>query len=838
MKCLRHNRWTPTVLLGAVLLAAQSHSQTTTPSDLKIEGDPTLTLDPACNACKGAPLKLRVRNDSAQDVPISFSHGTIASDPKDKPFPADIAVTPLDAQGKPDSTRTTIKAHDSIDVQFQVTGVLGEAVWTVPLLNQGKQVVDIKVKNPKPDFTVKLDSSAPDNPELTFERGKPGTLTLRNDADTGYSVAVSYTVNSRTVNLSLADNAAQCEQGSLSGDPCIVKIPAHSPVQLKVVPEEKWFDLTPAPASWWKFWTWFSHPVQWAAWGLSRVGALLKDQTAEGRLQVQMASSMCARDRGAPILSYKITTHLAAFSKNAESLGGTLIIAGVLLLGGTLSLIVNFFLPMQERRRRLKTKLQQAGRKITDLSLELDSRVRVPVGVERQRLQQRIKDLSPLSPQYGPEVTDVEQSLDRLMKRLDVMEQMQRSLSGYWRHRQHDLPASVVRQVENSRKQAVDLLQKSDPSDADLQKILGLLQEIDNQQTTVGQANVAFAKQLIDELTRRRNERTAAPGTGPLVYNWFAVPGYPAGFFGGFNGLFIALGQELDSAPQNVDQTLPENYPALDALRVRLNLLDRFRKLLPLHPAPSDGFVHATQRLLTELQSSAWDSLMRAERAIREMEEGVFPEDIVAHVEQDRVRIKIDRLYVRQFEPAELSLEFGNRMLRNSAAREEFTYRWNFDHDNLTEDGWSVSHYFPYVTVREIIGLIRSLKRTVARWWWRLLKGIQTGDFGPLPDEVRAPYNVRASLILNSDGTPVAREITLRDGPLSVHPQLPVTGHALVAELFRLVLALGFAVLGLVAGAKDQILKLDVVPALIAVFLLGFGADQIKNLLTQQGSGK
>jgi hypothetical protein len=140
--------------------------------------------------------------------------------------------------------------------------------------------------------------------------------------------------------------------------------------------------------------------------------------------------------------------------------------------------------------------------------------------------------------------------------------------------------------------------------------------------------------------------------------------------------------------------------------------------------------------------------------------------------------------------------------------------------------------------VREIRGLIRSLKRTVRRLWLRLLKWIQTHDAGPLPEDVKGPYNVRASLILNSDGTTVAREITLRDGPLNVYPPLPVTGHALVAELFRLVLALGFAVLGLVAGAKDQILKLDVVPALIAVFLLGFGADQIKNLLTQQGSEK
>jgi hypothetical protein len=34
---------------------------------------------------------------------------------------------------------------------------------------------------------------------------------------------------------------------------------------------------------------------------------------------------------------------------------------------------------------------------------------------------------------------------------------------------------------------------------------------------------------------------------------------------------------------------------------------------------------------------------------------------------------------------------------------------------------------------------------------------------------------------------------------------------------------------GLIAGAKEQLLKLDLLPALVAVFMVGFGADQIKN---------
>jgi hypothetical protein len=41
------------------------------------------------------------------------------------------------------------------------------------------------------------------------------------------------------------------------------------------------------------------------------------------------------------------------------------------------------------------------------------------------------------------------------------------------------------------------------------------------------------------------------------------------------------------------------------------------------------------------------------------------------------------------------------------------------------------------------------------------------------------------------------------------------------------------AALGLFTGAKDQLLKLDTIPALIAIFTLGFTSDRIKSLLSQ-----
>jgi hypothetical protein len=50
-------------------------------------------------------------------------------------------------------------------------------------------------------------------------------------------------------------------------------------------------------------------------------------------------------------------------------------------------------------------------------------------------------------------------------------------------------------------------------------------------------------------------------------------------------------------------------------------------------------------------------------------------------------------------------------------------------------------------------------------------------------------------------------------------------------ELLQLLVVVVIAVLGLMGGAHDQLEKLDVVPGLIAVFLLGYSADSIKNVL-------
>ena len=95
---------------------------------------------------------------------------------------------------------------------------------------------------------------------------------------------------------------------------------------------------------------------------------------------------------------------------------------------------------------------------------------------------------------------------------------------------------------------------------------------------------------------------------------------------------------------------------------------------------------------------------------------------------------------------------------------------------------------------------------------------------------IRPPYKIKVTFV-REDGFAVPGEITAE---IRVRPPLSVKVRASFwTELLRLSLALGIAAFGLIVGAREQILKLDLLPALIAIFLLGFGSDRMKNLFAE-----
>jgi hypothetical protein len=259
--------------------------------------------------------------------------------------------------------------------------------------------------------------------------------------------------------------------------------------------------------------------------------------------------------------------------------------------------------------------------------------------------------------------------------------------------------------------------------------------------------------------------------------------------------------------------------------------------------------VNKRQTLFQLLGQEDWRSLRRPERLVSEMSDRIYSEDIKKEILEGRVEIRLDRNVVRAFEPALLNVQFKIPRFENCIARDEWVCKWDFGHapfegggrvqdgktgkgeagwqggltpkdsaepkndpkpspekkqngnqENLTEEGWSVAHYFPEP---------RNYTLTVR---FRDEEGADLNDVNVIPKKT---LTVGASI---------------EQSAVKWHKRIDYNAS------LRLVLALIPAVVGMVGGVKDEFLKMDLFLALGSIFGVGFASDTVKNLLTQKST--
>jgi hypothetical protein len=157
--------------------------------------------------------------------------------------------------------------------------------------------------------------------------------------------------------------------------------------------------------------------------------------------------------------------------------------------------------------------------------------------------------------------------------------------------------------------------------------------------------------------------------------------------------------------------------------------------------------------------------------------------------------ILIDRDVVRINRASMMRVVFSNPRYNQAAAKRRITCTWHFGHDNLTERGWEIYHYFP--TAQTYLVTVTFLDETQAE----------------IPQ-----------------GQPAVQKVIQVQAPYAEG-----RSHTAI-ELQRWLIGFLAAVLGLFAGAKDKITTLDTLGAVFAVFLLGFAIDLAKNLVIAKQS--
>ena len=770
---------------------------------LELQGITVLTLDPACNACRGAHIDLQVH--STVSGPLVLSVGDITSTSGAKNFNAKISVFPLDSSRElEDRKKAGIKAGETLKIRALITGTLDFGTWDVGLLNHGKPFGSFKVVNAAASFNVKPDIADLKNAEITFSADKPSSIRITNEDTIPYVLECVYTIGPVTVpcrpEAGKAEVAWWQSAGEAPKNSTSFKVPAQGSAQVVVTPDPAWFEDT-----------------EW-------LPGFLKDDVKDGQLRVRLRSMSCDSDPAAPVKGFDFKTHLTTHSPDVMALGGFVIVFVTLLAGALVSVLANLLLPGMARRLKVKEELVVLGRRVNDLSMSLDSRVRVSLGVERGRLAKRLAELGTISADFSTVIAEIEKAISGLTARLDLVEKLELFLRKFWRARSDGrLPMTVTREIDDVRQQITDLLGRSEPSDADLQAAQLLIQDLERRLNNVGQPNLVFAQRLVQRLNKMRDA---------FSQNALAARAVLRDLFAHLPALLAYVQKDVPK-PEDIQ---PLDYVTMDTILYQMEIANRYASLLenPVGKSQAARLNDNRNELLRLLLNSSWDAVNQAGILVQELQENVFPEDVAEAVKDKRVQIEADRNLVFLSEPVGFRLFFFDQRIAGSIARSQFTIQWDFGHDGLTEKGSGVSHFFPYATRLWVARRRQRLWRLIRRFVLRLLRTATRRpptqpDPRKDPRYLHEPFNLRASLI-HPDGTILALAFPKT---LDVYKPLPSRSTSFWVEGTRLTIALLLALVGLVAGAKEQLLKLDVFPALVAIFLIGFGANEVKKLFTQ-----
>jgi hypothetical protein len=245
--------------------------------------------------------------------------------------------------------------------------------------------------------------------------------------------------------------------------------------------------------------------------------------------------------------------------------------------------------------------------------------------------------------------------------------------------------------------------------------------------------------------------------------------------------------------------------------------------------------------LIELLGTLSWRALRDATLLIQEMREDVYEEDILKEISKpNQAEITFDTQKTRPYQPVFFSIQFKDSRYNSAAALQRLLCHWSFP-DDLSEYTWSVCHYFSGhepATLPPIAASQHTNTNTAA----------PVAD-PPDPDEVPNP---KRSLRRASSKNDIRRSFniyaTIRGQQPDEAPELPAPPLKMVvhiqsrnstersrlwAEVLQFSIAFGVALAGLLSGALEQLNKLDVMAASIAIIGLGFGASSIKNILTQ-----
>ncbi len=526
----------------------------------------------------------------------------------------------------------------------------------------------------------------------------------------------------------------------------------------------------------------------------------LRSGERQGRLVLQHEPDPSFRVLALAQKTYPVNAHLNYWSSVAQRIWNAASILVVLLIGIVVSLLINYALPMQRERTAVKQLLAEQDGRLGGLGSVISSRTLNLLRVEKKRLRNEVQSLWPIDPATEAALPKLKTRVRALGRRIELTVGIGEILKAL----EDDTALSQIEIDDADRlcRQVLQVAEKPEPTDDDFGRAQAALDRASLIRSTRDEKP---AKEQVDALRARADELKSDPTfTSGTPDEWKP-----------FAELLIGLRLEFLTA-EEPEPNRERFVHAANAVSKVKNIV-RYATLIDTAVDSKVRAAHLgrSQDLLAAILPGKDESAAQARLLLRQIEQNVSSAEIRAALVANtpgELRIEVDPFTPRHYQLVLFRVHLGSAGFDTSAAREMFKWKWSVDDEPpLLGQDWTTWHFFePRGTANKVMA------------WWRRVRN--KAAVAP-----RAYRRVCASA--QDPANPGKPFVTLRSPPIRLEMTKSYSESSTMLSIASLAITVLLVGLGLLAGAQEKLQSMDWVAGLVAIVLLGFGADVLKRAI-------
>jgi hypothetical protein len=618
------------------------------------ETNPLLIVDKDGNA--NGTLRLRNRGKEPQTLHLNVSDFTAsggAASPQ--PMNAVITLSTPDSNAKPTLDGTTpLLPGASIDVKVTAANMWQAGRSLASLMNGMTHVVDLEALRYNVPFNVKVDGPTPEQATISFTKGRPAQVALRNDDAITYRFRWTLTV------------AGTTRHGTEIVYPFkSVSLPLHL--------DESTFSFVDT--------------------------GTLRTDIRPGVLTLEHEPDESLRNYPFPVKRYPVTARLSYAPEPLQGLANSFFILIILLLGIATSWLLNFVLPLQKQRVAIKQRIYdlEGGLAGLDEVIDpIDGRLLSQMRMEKKRLRLELRALQPIFPQSAIDLPKLAERVEAFSRRIqwvstvgELLQRQARSVNAF--------SIAEIAQLRHHCCRVLRIAAKSVAAPSDVEQVAKHL-EMANAELNASddELTAGLPARLQEEADALRAEIHTLSGDA----SWA-------------NLIQLVKSFESDFPPPTGNPYAPNRREFIRAESAvnRARQAVNFMRLVD----DSDEESRPARRkqdveLLKALTPGPDASLRRAQQIVDQAVANIYTADVVEEIKAGRFYVHADPPRPLAYQLTDFSVRFVRDGINQSAVRNEFVYEWTVNGERLPAGDSSITYFF-VDHWRPLKAIVRKLSR-------------------------------------------------------------------------------------------------------------------------------